>query len=135
MDGVWITTYACFYSLALLIRQKLSEIALTKAMVAGKNEKADIIFNYLTGVGFRQRVEGIVEVFSDMKMELEKEKRATQRVWAKKDKQLQTVLYNTANLYGDLQGLIGSSMQAIPALETGDAEEEETIGVELENGG
>jgi hypothetical protein len=131
MDGVWITTYACFYSLAYLIRQKLSEIALTKAMVAGKNEKADIIFNYLTGVGFRQRVEAIVEVFSDMKMELDKEKRATQRVWAKKEKQLQSVLDNTANLYGDLQGLIGSAMQTIPALEAGDVVEETIVSSEI----
>jgi hypothetical protein len=131
MDGVWVTTYACFYGLAYLIRQKLSEIALTKTLVAGKNEKADIIFNYLTGVGFRQRVEAIVEVFSDMKKELEKEKIVTQRVWAKKEKQLQTVLYNTAGLYGDLQGFIGPSMQTIPALEAGDVVEETIVSGEI----
>jgi hypothetical protein len=114
VDGVWVTTYACFYGLAYLIRQKLSEIALTKMMVAGKNEKADIIFSYLTGVGFRQRVEAIVEVFSDMKKELDKEKIVTQRVWAKKEKQLQTVLYNTAGLYGDLQGFIDRCINSFP---------------------
>ncbi len=64
-------------------------------------------------------------------MELDKEKRATQRVWAKKEKQLQSVLDNTANLYGDLQGLIGSAMQTIPALEAGDVVEETIVSSEI----
>lgn len=119
MDGVWVTNYACFYGLALAIRQKLTELAFTKSMAAGKNEKADVIFHYLTGTEFRQRVEAIVEAFSDMKTELDKERRSAERGWAKREKQLQTVLLNTAGMYGDLQGLIGNSLQTIPALEAG----------------
>jgi hypothetical protein len=122
IDGVWVTHYTCFYGLALTMRQKISELAFTRSMAAGKNEKADILFHYLTGVEFRQRVEAIVEAFSDMKAELDKEKRLFERVWAKREKQLQVVLLNTNGMYGDLQGLIGPSMQSIPALEAGDPE-------------
>jgi hypothetical protein len=67
IDGVWVTNYVCFYSLAVAMRQKIIELASTRSMAAGKNEKADIIFHYLTGVEFRQRVEAIVGAFSDMK--------------------------------------------------------------------
>lgn len=123
MDGVWVTNYECFYGLALAIRQKILELALVKAMAAGKNEKADMLFHYLTGVEFRQRVEAIVEAFSDMKTELDKEKRLYERSWAKREKQLQSVLLNTAGMYGDLQGLIGSSMQTIPALTDGETKQ------------
>lgn len=126
VDGVWVTNYTCFYGLALAIRQKLTELDFTKSLVAGKNEKADMIFNYLTGTEFRHRVNAIIEAFSDMKTELDKERRAAERGWAKREKQLQSVILNTAGMYGDLQGLSGNSMQTIPALEAG-SEEETTI--------
>ena len=52
IDGVWVTNYVCFYSLAVAMQQKIIELASTRSMVAGKNEKADILFHYLTGVEF-----------------------------------------------------------------------------------
>lgn len=127
VDGVWITNYASFHGLALALRQKLTELAFTKSMAMSKDKKADILFHYLTGPEFRQRVEAIIEAFSDMKTELDKEKRLYERSWAKREKQLQSVLLNTAGMYGDLQGMIGSSMQTIPALEAGTSEEEEIV--------
>jgi hypothetical protein len=117
---VWVTNYQCFYGLALATRQKIAELAFTRSMAASKNEKADVLFHYLTGVEFRQRVEAIVEAFSDMKADRDKEKRLYEWVWAKREKQLQVVLLNTNGMYGDLQGLIGPSMQSIAALEAGD---------------
>ncbi len=124
IDGVWVTNYASFHGLALALRQKLTELAFTKAMSVSKDKKADILFHYLTGPEFRQRVEAIIEAFSDMKTELDKEKRLYERSWAKREKQLQSVLLNTAGMYGDLQGMIGSSMQTIPALEAGSPDED-----------
>ncbi len=84
-----------------------------------------MLFHYLTGVEFRQRVEAIVEAFSDMKTELDKERRMYERSWAKREKQLQVVLLNTTGMHGDLQGIIGPSLQTIPALEAGEPAEEE----------
>jgi hypothetical protein len=127
MDGVWVTDYTCFYGLALAMRQKITELAFTKLMAAGKNEKADVLFHYLTGVEFRQRVEAIVEAFTDMKMELDKERRMYERSWAKREKQLQVVLLNTTGMHGDLQGIIGPSLQTIPALESGEPASEAQI--------
>jgi hypothetical protein len=127
VDGVWVTDYTCFYGLALAMRQKITELAFTKLMAAGKNEKADVLFHYLTGVEFRQRVEAIVEAFSDMKMELDKERRMYERSWAKREKQLQVVLLNTTGMHGDLQGIIGPSLQTIPALESGEPASEAQI--------
>jgi hypothetical protein len=92
-------------------------------MAVSKNEKADVIFHYLTGIEFRQRIEAIVETFSEMKSELDKERRMYERSYAKREKQLQVVLLNTSGMYGDLQGLIGTSMQTIPALEAGDPDD------------
>jgi len=98
----------------------LIQVSRTKLAVAGKDEKMEVLFGYLTGPQFRQRVEAIMEAFKTMSEDLEEEKRSTARRWAKREKHIERVIQNTAGMYGDLQGLIGSSMQSIPLLESGE---------------
>ena len=94
----------------------------------GKNETVEALFNYLTGSEFRQRVEAIVRAFATLNEDLEEEKRVTNRRWAKRQKQIEQVLINTSGMYGDLQGLIGSSLGPIPALESGEEDPSEKDG-------
>jgi hypothetical protein len=119
-DGVWVTTPHHAPGLVAALRQTLSEVARAKRAVAGKNEAVEALFNYLTGPEFRQRVEAIVRAFATLNEDLEEEKRVTNRRWAKRQKQIEQVLVNTSGMYGDLQGLIGSSLGPIPALESGE---------------
>ena len=77
----------------------------------------EVLFNYLSGAEFRHRVEGIVEAFVTLKEELDSEKRAVTRLWAKREKQLERAVSQTAGLYGDLGGIIGSALPQIQHLE------------------
>jgi hypothetical protein len=122
-DGVWVTEARVAVGLATALRNGLIELAATKRAVASKNEAVEVLFTYLTGPEFRQRVEGIVRTFTDMQGELEEEKRVAIRRWAKREKQIARVVESTGAMYGDLQGLLGSSMPAIAVLEAGDQEE------------
>ena len=122
-EGVWVTNTASLLGLATALRHTLIQVSTTKLAVAGKNEKIEVLFGYLTGPEFRQRVEAIIESFKAMKDDLEEEKRVSQKRWAKREKQIGRVIDNTAGMYGDLQGLIGTSMQSIPSLEAGDVED------------
>ena len=115
--GILVTNYASLISLALLLRKQVIEITHTKAIAINKDEKMNILFHYFTGQEFRQRVERIIEVFLEMKKDLDKEKNSYERLLAKRGKQLQLMIGNMAGMYGDVQGMIGSSMQTIPALE------------------
>jgi hypothetical protein len=93
------------------------ELAVTKRAVAGKNEAVDVLFAYLTGPEFQQRVEAIVRTFADMQTDLDEEKRVwARRCWAKRGKQIARVIETTSGMYGDLQGLLGSSLPSIAAL-------------------
>ena len=67
------------------------------------------------------------------KGDLEKEKRVYTRQWAQREKQIERVITNTVGMYGDLQGLIGSSMQSNPALESGDEKTTEVENKKTEN--
>jgi hypothetical protein len=124
VSGVWITNSQCALSLAFALRLQLIEVEMTKLATVGKNEKMEILYRYLSGSEFRQRVETIVEAFVEMQDELQEERRIAERRWAKRDKQIQRVIASTSGMYGDLQGLIGTSLQAIPALLASTAEDE-----------
>ncbi len=128
LHGVWITSRACALGLAAALRGGLIEVAAAKRALQGQQGKMEILYNYLSGPEFRHRVEGIVEAFVTLREDLESEKRAMQRIWAKREKQLERAVTNTAGFYGDLGGIIGSSLPQIeklelPALTHGSADE------------
>jgi hypothetical protein len=117
IDGVWITDFNNVIGLAMALRHGLVEVARTKASLDGKKEKMEIVYTYLSGQEFRQRVEAIVEAFVGMKTELDAEKRAMEKIWAKREQQMNRIVKNTAGLYGDLQGIIGGALQPIARLQ------------------
>lgn len=129
VNGIWVTSPSCALGLAMALRGQLIEVATTKLAAVGKNEKMEVLYHYLSGSEFRQRVEAIVESFVDMQKDLQAERRTAERQWSKREKQIHRVIANTAGMYGDLQGIIGTSLQTIPALTVGeeDASEEAPV--------
>jgi len=116
ISGVWVTDIISAASLALALRVVLIQVAREREVQVGKKEKMEIAYNYLTGSEFRNRVEGIVESFIAMKEDLEAERRAMQKIWAKREKQIERVISNTAGMHGDLQEIAGASLPAIKTL-------------------
>ncbi|MBI1954880.1 MAG: DUF2130 domain-containing protein [Acidobacteria bacterium] len=129
-DGIWIAHPRFVLGLATALRVTLSEVAFTKRASASKNETVEAVFQYLTGPEFRQRVEAIVTAFVELKNELDEEKRIAIRRWNKREKQIERVIANTSGMYGDLQGLIGGSMQSIPSLDAHSEEPSELAALE-----
>jgi hypothetical protein len=117
LDGVWVTNRHCLIGLAAALRHGMIEVARARRSLEGRKTKVEILYNYLAGSEFRQRIEGIVEAFVTMKDDLESEKRSVQRLWAKREKQIERAALNTAGLYGDLGGILGASLPQINNLE------------------
>lgn len=126
-EGVWITAPKYLPGLVAALRTTLEEVAQAKRAVASKNETVETLFNYLTGPDFSNRVEAIMRGFIGMREDLEEEKRVTTRRWAKREKQLDLVSMNTSGMYGDLQGLMGTSLKPIAALEAGESDSAEGL--------
>ncbi|HLF86462.1 MAG TPA: DUF2130 domain-containing protein [Nitrospiria bacterium] len=84
---------------------------------------SDDILRYLSGEEFRERIQAIVESFAAMKKDLDTERQAMEKIWAKRDKQIQRIVQNTAGMYGDIQGIIGSSLPPIKSLELNSGDE------------
>ncbi len=117
VDGVWVTPPRTALPVALALRQMLTEVALARQSTEGQQTKMEMVYQYLTGPRFRQRVQAIVEAFSSMREDLDKEKRAIMKQWAKREEQTDRVLQATVGMYGDLQGIAGKTLQEIEGLE------------------
>ncbi len=107
VDGVWVCDYPTMVSLAAALRHGLILAAVARQAEVGRQGKMEQLYRYLTSVEFRQRVEGIVEAFKTMRDDLESEKRALQKHWARREKQLEKAVCHTAGLYGGVQGIVG----------------------------
>ena len=118
IDGVWVTHPRFAIPVASALRQSLIELAAARLSQDGQLTKTEQVYQYLTGPRFRHRIEAIVERFSEMQDDLNRERKATMRLWAKREAQIQGVIDSTVGMYGDLQGIAGRAMQEIPGLET-----------------
>lgn len=103
--------------IAAILRQTLLELSLARQSSEGQQTKTEMVYQYLTGSRFRQRVEAIVEAFSSMQEDLDKERKAIMKQWAKREEQIERVMGATVGMYGDLQGIAGKSLQEIDGLE------------------
>ena len=116
IDGVWVAPVRCAVPVAIALRHGLIETSLVRMATAGQHGKMERMYDYLTGPQFRRQVQAIVEQFTDMSTDLEKERRNTTRMWAKREQQIRRVVDCTASLYGELQGIAGQSLQEIEGL-------------------
>jgi len=116
MEGVYVVSPQCIVPVASTLRAALRELAIARQASQGVETKAQLIFQYLTGSTFRQRVKAIVEMFTSMQADLQAEKRAIQKQWSKRETQLERLSESTAGMYGDLQGIAGKNLGEIEGI-------------------
>ena len=117
VDGVWVAHPRCVLPVAAVLRNTLLQVHMARQASEGQQSKTDMVYQYLTGPRFRQRVEAIVEAFSSMREDLDKERKVIMKQWAKREEQIERVMGGTIGMYGDLQGIAGKSLQEIEGLE------------------
>jgi hypothetical protein len=117
IDGVWVTSPRAALPVATVLRHTLLQVSMARHASEGQQTKTEMIYQYLTGPRFRHRVEAIVEAFSTMQEDLDKERKVIMKQWAKRQEQIERVMSSTVGMYGDLQGIAGKSLQEIEGLE------------------
>ncbi len=105
MEGIWVVEPRLALPLAMALRQALIDVDSVKLAQNGQRTKMELVYAYLTGPKFRHRVEAIVEKFSEMRDDLDKERKTMTRLWAKREAQINAVIESTVGMYGDLQGI------------------------------
>jgi hypothetical protein len=126
IDGMYVCSLSVWFAVATMLRQQIINLAFARASAEGRDQKMDVVYRYLTGPEFRERVNAIIQTFVGMQDQLSQEKRALMKHWSRREKQIQTVLNGLSGMYGDLQGIIGTaSLPEIETLEITDLEDEE----------
>ena len=117
VDQVWVAHPKVALPVAIALRQTLIEIAGARQASEGQQTKMEMVYQYLTGPRFRHRIQAIVEAFSSMREDLDRERKAITKQWSKREEQIDRVMQATVGMYGDLQGIAGKTLQEIEGLE------------------
>jgi len=121
-DGIWICTFEEFKGLSIVLRDAIIRLNTAIATQENKGDKMHMLYNFLTSNEFRLQIEAIVEGFSQMQIDLNKEKLSIQSLWKQREKQIQKVLLNTNHMYSSIKGIAGNAIQPIKMLELSEVE-------------
>lgn len=115
-EGIWICTYEEFKGLCKVLREAVIQVSNASVSQENKGDKMSLLYDFLTSNTFRLQIEAIVEGFTQMQADLDSEKRAMQRIWKMREKQLEKVITNTIDMHGSIKGIAGSAIQDIKQL-------------------
>jgi len=113
-EEVWVTQPSCVIGIAEALRAGLIDLHRQRAVSAGKGEKMEALYDYLTSPQFAQKLRAVYETFTRMREELESEKNVTTQRWARREKQLQAGMTQLLGIGGEIQGI---AQEELPMLE------------------
>jgi hypothetical protein len=116
-EGVWICKFSDIKALSFVLRDSLIKINTAVVSQENKSDKAHLIYNYVTGVEFRQNIEAILEGWLALKDGITREKIQMEKIWKEREKQIDKTLTNTAQFYGSIKGIAGNAVGEIKFLE------------------
>lgn len=116
-EGVWVVSYSLILPLAEILRQRLIDVAREKFLSQSKEGRAEQLYTYITSHEFKQQIEAMVEEYSAMKEQIDRERRAYEKMWTAREVQVERVFRSTARMVGSIQGSVGPSMGQIKGLD------------------
>ncbi|WQY47763.1 DUF2130 domain-containing protein [Helicobacter pylori] len=118
-EGVWVCSFEEFKGLSAVLREGVIQVGLAKKSQENKGDKVNLLYHYLTSSEFSMQVNAIIEGFERLRVDLESEKRAMNRIWKSREKQMEKVFEGTINMYGSIKGIVGNAIGQVKALELG----------------
>jgi len=120
IEGIWICRFQDVNSLVVVLRESLIQISRALMVHQNKGDKMNLLYSYLTGPEFRMQIESMVEGFVQMKADLERERRAMEGLWKKREKQIEKVLFNANQFYSSIRGIAGNAIPEVGYFELPD---------------
>lgn len=117
IENVWVAEYGLALGIATALRENLIQVAMLKQTAKGKHETLELLYEYLSSTEFKHRIEAMVDAFQGMRDDLNKERQAMEKQWAKREMQLQLMVQNVTGMYGDMQAIAGEALPKIRKLE------------------
>jgi len=115
-DNIWLIKPRYTVMLATLLRDVCVKVAYANRNAEGKDVKIEMIYNYLTGGEFSNRIRCIIDSYNEMAKQLDTEKKQAHKRWATQEKIIQKVTSSLYGMSGDLHGIAGKEVIALPDL-------------------
>lgn len=109
-DGVWICSFAEARALVAVLRDAVIKIFSAAKSQENRGDKMHLLYDYLTSSEFAGQWQAIREGFMTMKLSIQKERDAMEKLWKAREKQLEKVLLNAAHIRGSIEGISGSDV-------------------------
>ena len=122
-DGVWICSFSEVKALASVLRDGVIRVFTAAKSNENKGDKMNLLYGYLTSTEFAEQWKAIREGFMSMKLSIQKERDAMERLWKAREKQLEKVLLNAAHVRGSIEGIAGMDAVDLHLLESGNEDE------------
>ncbi len=117
VDGVWVCSPKLTVPLAVLLRKSLLDVAKQRKITENRQSKAEELYGYVTSHEFQHQVEAMMEVYEDMKDQIQRERNALERSWKLREQQVTRLMSGVAGMYGSMQGIAGQALPSIKQLD------------------
>lgn len=117
---VWVVGWDYVLPISIMLRGQIQQMATLRNSLVSKDERMEVLYNYLTSAKFKDKVENIIDAFKQMKDQVDEERRAFEKRWKTREQLLETVIKNTSGMYGDLGGVVGNKLWKVEYLELGE---------------
>ena len=119
-NGVWICSFAEVRALAHILRDGIIKIYNASRSQENKGDKMHLLYDYLTGQEFAEQWKAIREGFLSMRLSIQRERDAMEKLWKAREKHLEKVLLNAAHIRGSIEGIAGQDSIDLNLLEDDD---------------
>ena len=109
-DGIWICSFAEVKPIVQMLRNGIIKIASALKSQENRGDKMHLLYDYLTSREFAEQWQAIREGFMSMKLSIQKERDAMEKLWKQREKQLEKVLLNAAHVRGSIEGISGTDV-------------------------
>jgi hypothetical protein len=120
-DGVWICSFEEAKAVAYVLRDSVLRLYNASRSQENKGEKMHMLYDYLTSSEFSEQWKAIREGFMSMRLSIQKERDAMEKMWKAREKQLEKVLLNAAHIRGSIEGIAGSDTIQLSLADDDDA--------------
>ena len=120
-DGVWICSFDEVRAVAYILRDGILKLSNLAKSQDNKGDKMHLLYDYLISSEFSEQWKAIREGFLSMRMSIQKERDAMEKLWKAREKQLEKVLLNAAHIQGSIEGIAGSDVIQLSLTDDEDA--------------
>ncbi|MDD4151276.1 MAG: DUF2130 domain-containing protein [Candidatus Gracilibacteria bacterium] len=127
LDDVMVCLPTFAIPVATMLRDKLISISKVEKSLEGKDIKMEMLYKYLSSEEFSSKISMMVDVFSQLKMGIDSERRAMEKNWKKREKDLERATFAITGMYGELESLMGQALPGAERLQLGYGEEDDDL--------